>query len=440
MISQRITHHIQNRVLEGSVLNEDLLVQCMRCGLCLSTCPTYSIYQTEKTSPRGRLALMNSVNNGFLEISDGFHEAMNLCLGCLACQTTCPAGVEFGFLLEVARDRAEAYQKKQRPKLMNKLRHWIVAELLSDPHGLEPWLPLLRVYQAIGLQNLNLGKYLPGRVGNWENMLPSISKKSVYQTLGEFLPGNHPKRGRVGLLTGCLENTLLSGMCIATAKVIAQNGFDVVIPPAQECCGALPGHIGELEIARERARKNIEVFDAAGVDVIISDAAGCSAQLKEYGHLLNDDPDYRNRALIFSNKVRDATEFFVENFPLREGMRELPLRVAYDDPCHLIHAQGISVQPRNLIEAIPGVELVETPESDWCCGSAGTYNLTHTTEAEILLKRKIDQLRGLDIDILTTANTGCYLQLSAGVRRYRHDVEVLHVIELIARAYFQRIR
>ena len=425
----------QIEVPVAPILNEELLLHCMRCGLCLATCPTFAIYHSEKTSPRGRLALMRWVNDGLLDISDGFHEAMNLCLGCLACQTACPAGVKFGHLLEVARYQAEAYQKGNRSALINRIRRWIVEDFLSGPHGLEGWLPLLKFYQASGLKKLNLARFLPGPMGDWEGMLPTAPKKSAHQALGDYLPAVLPKRGRVGLLTGCLENSLLAEMCIATARVLALNGFDVIIPPAQECCGALPGHIGELELARDRARKNIDVFESAGVDVVISNAAGCSAQLKEYAHLLSDDLEYRERARHFSSLARDATEFLVEISPLRSGMRKLNLRVAYDDPCHLIHAQGISIQPRQLIESIPGVELVELPESNWCCGSAGTYYLTHTKEADTLLERKMAHVRNVSPDVLATANTGCYIQLTGGARRFGLDVEVMHVVELIARAY-----
>lgn len=416
-------------------LSEELLIHCMRCGFCLANCPTFAIYHSEKASPRGRLALMHSINDGLLEFSDGFHEAMNLCLGCLACQTACPAGVEFGHLLEFARDQSETHQKTNRSGWINGMRGWLLTHLLLGPHGLEGWLPLLKVYQSMGLQKLNLARFLPGSLGAWEQMLPPLSWKSAHQALGKFLPAVAPKRGRVGLLTGCLENTLLAGMCIATARVLTLNGFDVVIPPAQECCGALPGHIGELELARDRARKNIEVFEAAGVDVVISDAAGCSAQLKEYGHLLSNDLVYSWRSRRFSSLARDATEFLAEISPLRPGMRKLNLRVAYDDPCHLVHSQGIKSQPRQLIEAIPGVELVELPESDWCCGSAGTYNLTHPKEADVLLERKMAHVRKLSVDVLATANTGCYIQLAAGVRRFGVDVKVMHVVELLARAY-----
>lgn len=416
-------------------LSEELLIHCMRCGFCIPFCPTFAIYHSEIASPRGRLALMRSVNDGLLKLSDGFGEAMNLCLGCLACQTACPAGVEFGHLLEVARDRSEARQKTIRSGWINGMRRWLLTHLLVSPHGLERWLPLLKIYQSLGLQKLNLARFLPGSLGSWEQMLPPLLWKSAHQALGEIFPAEVPKRGRVGLLTGCLENTLLAGMCMATARVLAINGFDVVIPPAQECCGALPGHIGELELARSRARKNIGVFEAAGVDVIISDAAGCSAQLKEYGHLLSDDPLYSRRARHFSSITMDATEFLAEISPLRPGMRELNLRVAYNDPCHLVHAQGIKLQPRQLIKAIPGIELVGLPKSDWCCGSAGTYNLTHPKEANLLLERKMALVKQVSVDVLATANTGCYIQLVAGTRRFGVDVEVLHVVELLARAY-----
>jgi glycolate oxidase iron-sulfur subunit len=394
----------------------DQLVHCMRCGLCLATCPTYSLYQLEKASPRGRLALMRAVSEGHLDITNGFIDAMTLCLGCLACQTACPAGVPFGRLLERARRQSEEHQKRSRSRFVETARKWIVGKLVYSPHGLEPFMPLIRLYPRMGLPRLNMARLLPGPFGGWERMLPQVQAKSAHQTLGDFVPAIPPIRGRVGLLTGCLENTLLAGICTATAKVLSYNGFEVIIPRNQVCCGALPAHIGDLDVAREQARRNIDVFSDAGVEIVISDAAGCSAQLKEYGHLLSDDPLYRERAERFAANSRDATEFLVENLPLREGMRTQDLSVAYDDPCHLIHAQEISIQPRELLRSIPGVCLVDLPESSWCCGSAGTYNLTHPTEASALLKRKMDHLRDLSVDVLATANTGCYLQLAAGVR------------------------
>jgi len=413
----------------------DQLIHCMRCGLCLATCPTYSLYQQEKASPRGRLALMRAVSEGHLDFTDGFADAMTLCLGCLACQTACPAGVPFGHLLEQARRQAEEHQKLSRSPLIERTRNWIVGKLLYGPHGLEPLMPLIRLYQRMGLARLNIARLLPGAFGGWERMLPQVPSRSAHQVLGEFVPAAPPIRGRVGLLTGCLENTLLAGMCTATARILSYNGFEVIIPPKQVCCGALPGHIGDLDIARQQARQNIDVFSEAGVEIVISDAAGCSAQLKEYGHLLSQDPLYRERAEQFSANSRDATEFLAELIPLREGMHPLNLRVTYDDPCHLMHAQGVYIEPRALLQSIPGVELVELPESSWCCGSAGTYNLTHTREASALLKRKMDHLRNLNVDMLATANTGCYIQLAAGVREHGFNVRVSHVVELIAHAY-----
>jgi glycolate oxidase iron-sulfur subunit len=343
--------------------------------------------------------------------------------------------VPYGNLIELARQQAEERQKTQRPALFNQLRKLLLSRLLYGPHGLEPFAPLLRVYQRMGLQRLNLTQLLPGPLGSWERMLPAIQPRSTHQTFGERVPADPPQRGRVGLLTGCLENTLLANITSATVRVLTRNGFEVVLPDQQVCCGALPGHIGDLDLARQQARRNIDIFEAAGVDVVISDAAGCSAQLKEYKHLLTDDSVYVEKAKRFSDKAKDATQFLAENLPLREGMRPVNLRVTYDDPCHLVHGQGITLQPRQLLHAIPGLEFVELPESTWCCGSAGTYNLTHTKEAEILLKRKMQHVKTVAPDILATANTGCYIQLAKGVKEAGLNVEVMHVIELLNLAY-----
>jgi glycolate oxidase iron-sulfur subunit len=224
-------------------------------------------------------------------------------------------------------------------------------------------------------------------------------------------------------------------MGIATARVLARNGFSVVVPRGQVCCGALPAHLGELETARQEARRNVDVFEAAGVDAVISDAAGCSAQLKEYGKLLADDPAYRERAAKFASQAYDVTEFLARHLPLRGELHALGLRVTYDDPCHLVHAQGISAEPRALLRSLPGVELVELPESTQCCGSAGTYNLVHMTESSAILERKMKYLSELHVDALAVANTGCYLQLAYGVKKSAIPVEVIHIVELIDRAY-----
>jgi glycolate oxidase iron-sulfur subunit len=418
-----------------SAISYEQLIHCMRCGLCLPTCPTYALHLDEKESPRGRLALMRAVEEGRLETTDGFAQAMTLCLGCLACQTACPAGVQYGQLFELARERVEIHQKAQRGILFQWAIDLVLSGLLSGPHGLEPFLPLIRLYQKMGLHRLNLARLLPGSLGSWEQMLPNVPPHSTHQALGKLVQAIPPEIGRVGLLTGCLENGLLSNMGIATSRVLSLNGFSVVIPPQQACCGALPAHIGEMEIARREARQNIDVFEQAGVDLVISDAAGCSAQLKDYGRLLADDPVYRDRAARFVSNARDICEFLAGHLPLRGKLNRLNLRVAYDDPCHLVHAQNIFLQPRELLRSIPGVELVELPESTWCCGSAGTYNLTHVQEASALLARKMKFLKEMQVDVLATANTGCYIQLTAGVHQFGLDIQVAHVIELVSRAY-----
>jgi len=426
---------VEKKPYLGSSLSYEQMIHCMRCGFCLPTCPTYAIYSDEKASPRGRLALMRAVEEGRIEIADGFAEAMTMCLGCLACQTACPAGVQYGQLFELAREHVEVHQKAQRTRIFQWVLDQILCRLLFSPRGLEPFLPLLRLYKKMDLSRLNLAQMLPGRLGSLEQLIPNIPPRSIHQALGKLVPAKPPEIGRVGLLSGCLENGLLSNIGIATCKVLTQNGFTVVIPPDQACCGALPAHIGEMTIAKHEARQNIDAFEQAEVDFVISDAAGCSAQLKEYGRLLADDPIYRDRAEVFSSKARDITEFLAGYIPLRGKLHNQNLRVAYDDPCHLVHAQGISLQPRELLRSLPGVHLIELPESTWCCGSAGTYNLTHVEEASALMERKMKYIQDLDIDVLATANTGCYIQLATGVRKYGLEIEVAHVIELVSRAY-----
>jgi len=378
---------------------------------------------------------MRAVSEKRLEISEGYGEAMNLCLGCLACQTACPAGVPFGNLLESARQQAESYQEGRRSPLLNVLRRWILTRVLYGPQGLERLKGWIRIYQRLGLQSLNLTRFLPGPLGGWERMLPPVPHKSTHQAYGELVPAVPPVRGRVGLLTGCLENVLLANIGKASVRVLARNGFEVILPPEQVCCGALPAHIGELEVARDQARKNIECFTAAKVEWVISDAAGCSAQLKEYGNLLAGDPDYVDKAQAFAAWSKDITEFLVEHMPLRGELKVPKVRVTYDDPCHLIHGQGIGQQPRELLMSIKGIEYVELPEASWCCGSAGTYNLTHVEEAQALLNRKMEHVRQVAPQVLLTANTGCYIQLAKGVREAKLDIKVMHLIELLDQAY-----
>lgn len=413
----------------------DQLVHCMRCGLCLPTCPTYSIYRDEKASPRGRLALMRAVVEGRLQLADGFEEAMNLCLGCLACQTACPAGVPYGSLLERAREQAEGRHRPRRLHIIAAFRSLLISSLVNTPSLVDRLAPLLRIYQTLGLGRLNLARFLPGPIGGWERMLPVVPKQSAQRRLGRTIAAVPPVRGKVGLVTGCIENSLLANIPISTAKLLALNGFDVAIPPSQVCCGALPGHLGEIDLARKLARRNIDAFEAEGIEFVISDAAGCSMQLKEYGLLLADDPVYSKRARHFASRACDATEFLASILPLRGMPRSFPMKVAFADPCHLIHGQGIHTQPRQLLETIPGVELVELPESNWCCGSAGTYNLTHVTESEKLLRRKMAHVRSIAPDVLATANTGCMVQLVKGVRESKVDAKLMHIVEIVASAY-----
>jgi len=418
----------------------DQLVHCMRCGLCLPTCPTYNLLRDEKASPRGRLALMKAVSEGRLEVSQGFVNAMDLCLACLACQSACPAGVPYGSLLECARIQARARIKKGRSRIRTALELWLIGSLLSTPSMIDRLLPLLRRYQATGLQRLNLARLLPGPMGGWERLLPPIPSSSAQAQLGMAVDGVPPIRGRIGLLTGCIENRILPNAPVATAHLLSENGFHVMVPPDQVCCGALPGHIGEVELARQMARRNIEAFERAGIDFVVSDAAGCSAQLKKYGDLLSTDAAFAERARDFAGSARDATELLATLLPLRGAPAQMEIRVAYDEPCHLIHGQGIRDEPRRLLQSIPGLRLVDLPESAWCCGSAGTYNLTHIVESGELLRRKMVNVRRAAPDVLATANTGCILQLAKGVQEAHLNIQVRHVVEILASAYVRQSR
>ena len=317
------------------------------------------------------------------------------------------------------------------------LREWLVDSLLSTPSIFDRAAAILRRYQSIGLHRLNLARLLPGPLAGWERLLPLIPASSAQDQVGEVLHSAAPTKGRIGLLTGCIENRLLPNVLVSTARLLSQNGFDVIVPSGQVCCGALPGHIGEIELARQMARLNIEVFESAKVEFVVSDAAGCSAQLKRYGHLLGSDPNFAERAHRIAAGARDSTELLAGLIPLRGIPSRLETRVAYDDPCHLVHGQAIRDEPRRLLKSVPGLQFVELPESDWCCGSAGTYNLTHVAESEKLLRRKMEHVRRVAPDILATANTGCMLQLAKGVREAHLNIQVRHVVEILADSYLR---
>jgi glycolate oxidase iron-sulfur subunit len=408
---------------------------CIKCGFCLPTCPTYRLTGHEAASPRGRIDLMQAVATGDLEAGEIFQQ-LDFCLGCRACETACPAGVEFGKLLEAG--RAEARDGRPGSRLGAWVQRWCLQELLPSSGLIHQLASLLHIYQVSGLQQLvrasGVLPRLAPALAAMERFLPRVPPAAARRPVAAATPPAGEERGRVALLTGCIVPEILPAVNYATIQVLATNGYRVYAPPAQRCCGALQAHAGEMESARQLARSNIAVFEATAAEWVVVNSAGCGALMKEYGHLLRDDPAFAARAKAFSRRVRDVSELLAMA-PLRQPLHAIALRVAYDDPCHLVHGQKIRQQPRALLQQVPELQLLEVPESDWCCGSAGIYNLLQPDTAQALLDRKMTHLAAVEPQLIVTGNPGCILQLRHGVARHGLDVEVLHPVEVLARAY-----
>lgn len=419
--------------LQATLLDAE--TSCIKCGFCLPVCPTYHLTGSEAASPRGRIEMMVAVADGDLEPAD-IVEPLGLCLGCRACETACPAGVEFGRLLEAGRAASGTGQSALR--LGNRLRSLFMDQILPYPRRLHQLANLLRFYQVTGIRGLvRAGGWLPRlapRLGAMEALLPDVPPAGARRPLPDEMPSQGEERGVVLLLAGCVTPHVLPRVNRATMRVLARNGYRVLTESAQLCCGALQAHANDLEGARRLARHHIAMFEASGADWLVVNAAGCGALMKDYGHLLANDSDFAERACAFESRVRDVSELLAAA-PLQAPLRSVPLRVAYDDPCHLSHGQGIRRQPRELLRQVPGLELLDVPESDWCCGSAGTYNLFHPETAGALLDRKMANLASVRPDVVASGNPGCLLQLRQGAARQGMSVEILHPVEVLDRAY-----
>jgi glycolate oxidase iron-sulfur subunit len=410
--------------------------QCVHCGLCLASCPTFSELGTEMDSPRGRIFLIKSLAEGRIGLSEPTVRHLELCLDCRACETVCPAGVPYGRLIEAAKAEIERQQPGGWPR---RAFRWLnLGLLLRRPRLLALAAAGLRFYQASGLQALVRGsgvtRLLPGTLSAWEALLPRLPAAADRAPLPELTPAEGVRRGRVAMLTGCVQSIVFGAHNRATARVLAKNGWDVVAPPGQGCCGALHAHSGEHAGALDLARRTIATFEAAGVEAIIVNASGCGAHMKAYGTLLADDPQWAERARRFAAGVRDVSEFLA-SAPLRGPLSSVPMMVTYHDPCHVVHGQKIRSAPRALLAQVPGLRLSELPESDWCCGSAGIYNLTQPEMAGRLLRRKVRHVVGTGASAVVTANPGCILQIQQGLREAGSPVEVLHLVEILDRAY-----
>ena len=416
---------------------QELIDSCVHCGFCLSTCPSYRVIGKEMDSPRGRIYLMDAINKGEAALTEATTEHFDSCLGCLACVTTCPSGVEYDKLIAATRPQVERNQPRSLP---DKIIRSIIFNLFPYPDRLRIFLPLLWLYQKSGLQKLvretGLLKKIFPRLAAMESILPKITLNSLRNNLPDVIPAVEEKRYRVGVILGCVQRLFFSPVNEATARVLTANGCEVVIPKTQGCCAALPAHQGQEKQAQELARQMIDSFEGTDVDAIIINAAGCGHTLKEYGHILEDDPEYREKAQEFAAKVKDVQEFLMEvgvtakMSPLTEG----ELTVVYQDACHLLHGQKISLQPRQLLKKIPGVKLKEPIDAALCCGSAGVYNMLQPEVADELGQQKVDNLLNTGAELIASSNPGCSLQIKKHLNLKGKEIKLMHPMELLDRA------
>jgi glycolate oxidase iron-sulfur subunit len=409
----------------------ELIDDCVHCGFCLPTCPTYALWGEEMDSPRGRIYLMKLGTEGKAQLSTTYVEHFDRCLGCMACMTACPSGVQYEKLIETTRVQIERnYPRSFADRLFRKL----IFALFPHPQRLRTMVLPLLLYQRLGLQTLlrkaGILKLLPARLRSMEALLPDIRRESLRSQTPRTIRAQGTKRMRVGLLLGCVQQVFFSEVNQATARVLAAEGCAVAIPANQGCCGALMVHAGVEEQALAFARRTIDAFEEADVDAVVINAAGCGSTMKEYGYLLRDDPAYAERARRFAAKCKDISEILC-GLPTQAKRNPIPLRIAYHDACHLQHAQGIRKQPRDLLHEIPGLQVLEVPDSALCCGSAGIYNLIEPEAAQQLGDRKVNNVLSTGAQMVVSSNPGCLLQLRNGLQRAGRPLPTRHIVELL---------
>ncbi len=411
----------------------DDYARCIHCGLCLNDCPTYRLWGLEADSPRGRIRQMLLVDQGRLELGASFVRHIDQCLDCRACETACPSGVEYGKLVEAA--RAQIEKNYRRPVFSRLLRSLVFQNLLPHPRRIAALARVVRFYQRSGMQSRARRSGLLRLLGleQRERLLPPMEREFFFSRLGKTFPAQGTRRARVAFFAGCVAQVSFSALNDATIRVLTANGCEVVVPEGQLCCGALAAHAGVRDVARQLARNNLDVFLREEFDAIVTNSAGCGSTLKEYEQLFLPPAPEAEKAGAFHEKMYDVNEFLVE-IGLVAPLRDVPLRVTYQDSCHLVHGQKIREAPRKLIRAVPGVELIEMPLSDHCCGSAGVYNVTQVDASMALLAEKMRHARATGAQAIVTTNPGCLLQLRAGADIHATGQEVLHVVELLDRA------
>jgi glycolate oxidase iron-sulfur subunit len=413
----------------------ELLRSCVHCGLCLGACPTYRENGNENDSPRGRLYIMKSLSTGQMQPTPAILSHLDLCLECRACETACPSGVHYGQILEGAREALCPVRPKSL--LEQFLRAFFFRQVLPRPEVLSLISKALRFQQKSGLrswaQKMGILNLLPKRLRELEAMQPELREPGFLENAPDVFPADEPlsaqsKIARVAFFSGCVMDQFMGDIHRATVKVLQAHGIEVYSVHGQVCCGALMVHSGEADIARTLARKNIAIFRGLGVDAIVNNSAGCGAQLKEYHHLLPDNEDAKK----FSSMVKDVSEILADREPVRP-FKPLEKTICYDEPCHLLHGQKISAQPKAIMQRIPGLKWIALPDAEFCCGAAGIYNLVQPEMAGMVLKRKIEAIAGTKAEIVTTGNPGCLMQIRNGCRAAGLSCEVLHPMELLAR-------
>lgn len=417
---------------DGNPPDPKLIDSCVHCGFCLSTCPSYRVIGKEMDSPRGRIYLMDAINEGEIALNTATVQHFDSCLGCLACVSTCPSGVQYDKLISATRHQVERnYNRSFSDKLIRQL----IFSLFPNPDVLRILLFPLFIYQKLGFSRLlratALMKKISPRLAAMESILPEITINSFQDNLPDIIPCKGEKRYRVGVILGCVQRLFFSPVNEATVRVLTANGCEVVIPKSQGCCAALPEHQGQTEQAKALARQMIDSFADRNVDFVIINAAGCGHTLKEYGHILADDQEYAQKAKAFAAKVKDAQEFLATVGLTAElsPLADKPLTLVYQDACHLLHGQKISVQPRQLLKKIPGVTLREPIDAALCCGSAGIYNMLQPEIAEELGEQKAQNLINTGADLIASPNPGCSLQITKYLQG--KNISLMHPMELL---------
>ncbi|MCF6092846.1 (Fe-S)-binding protein [Microaerobacter geothermalis] len=415
--------------------SEDKYSVCVHCGMCLESCPTYQELGLEHQSPRGRVYLIKSVAEGQMELNSLSMDPIFTCLDCRACETACPSGVKVGSLVEEA--RGQVFKAIPDPFVKRNVKKFFLRGVFANQKYMHSLGKMTRFYQKSGLQKLarktGMLRILPDHLREMEAILPEIPKQPSVESIPEVTSPEGEKRARVALLTGCVMDVIFSEINEATVRVLAKNGCEIVVPREQNCCGALQIHAGDRETAKMLARKNIDTFLSLDADKVVVNAAGCGAFMKEYEELFCHDPEYREKAKQFSAKVEDVSKFLYD-LGFRKPKGKVEAKITYHDACHLAHAQNIRFEPRQLLKEIPGIQLIEMPDADRCCGSAGIYNITHPEMAGRLLKRKMEDIPE-EVELVSMGNPGCMMQMALGVHRHHRNEKIVHTVQILDWAY-----